>query len=167
MPHTNPIVTEKIKRLFWILVVLSLITLPLVLIFSHSDGYETNTIIYLLVIYVSYFLYFLMLYYCDKTTHLQRMLAFTLIIMNLLCTIIFIILYYTDSYIKFGLSSLWFIVIYQLFTVFFLIKPCNAVVKYFSYNLNSDVYDEESQDTHYVSKNNDLDSNSSKTAVTL
>ena len=65
----------------------------------------------------------------------------------------FVVLYYTGTYVVFGISSLWLILLYQFFVVFLMIKPCNAVVKQFSYNLN--VYDDdEAQTTDYVSTAN-------------
>ena len=149
MVHTNPVVTGKIESTFKTLCTLTFFILALVITFSISDGYATNTICYLVVIVLSYILYYRMLYHCDRIPQIRRMIGYSVLIIHLTCTIIFVILYYTGLYVVFGISSLWLILLYQFFVIFLMIKPCNVVVKQFSHNLH--VSDEEAQTTDYVS----------------
>ena len=148
MPHTNPIVTRKIESTFKSFCVLTFFILALVITFSIGDGHCANTIGYLVAIMISYILYYRMLYYCDRTSHRQRIIVYDTLVMHLIFTTVFVVMYYAKAYIVFGISSLWFILLYQFGVVFLIIRPCNAVVKQFSHNLH--VFDEEDHTTNYV-----------------
>jgi hypothetical protein len=148
MVHTNPVVTGKIVSTFKTLCTLTFFILGLVITFSISDSYATNTICYLVATMLSYILYYRMLYHCDRTTHRQRIIIYDTLIMHLIFTTVFVVMYYAKEYVVFGISSLWLILLYQFFVIFLMIRPCNAVVKQFSHNLH--VYDEEDQTTNYV-----------------
>jgi len=148
MPHTNPIVTGKIESTFKSLCVLTFFILGFVITFSIGDGHCANTICYLVAIMMSYILYYRMLYHCDRTSHRQRIIVYDILIVHLIFTTVFVVMYYAKTYVVFGISSLWFILLYQFGVVFLMIRPCNAVVNQFSHNLH--VYDEEDQTTNYV-----------------
>ena len=165
MPHSNPLVTSRIRSTFQVLSIFSIFVFNLVIIFSINDGHKKSTILYCFFIILSYFLYYLMLHFCDKTSKLQRNIVYKLLQLSFLATIIFIILYYDDSYVLFGISSLWLILFYQFITIFLLIRPCNAIIKQFSYNLNDAVDDIESQGSDYE-YTNELD-NTQTTVVSL
>jgi hypothetical protein len=152
MPHTNPIVTGKIESTFKSLCVLTFFILGFVITFSIGDDHCANTICYLVATILSYILYYRMLYHCNRTSHRQRIIVYDTLIMHLIFTTVFVVMYYAKTYVVFGISSLWFILLYQYGVVFMIIRPCNAVVKQFSHNLH--VYDEEDQTTNYVSTAN-------------
>jgi hypothetical protein len=147
MPHTNPIVTGKIESTFKSLCVLTFFILGFVITFSIGDGHCANTICYLVATMLSYILYYRMLYHCDRTSHHQRMIVHDILVVHLIFTTVFVVMYYAKAYVVFGIYSLWFILLYQYFVVFLMIKPCNAVVKQFSHNLH---VSDEDQTTNYV-----------------